>query len=37
MKRFDTDFMILDKEVNEKIKVIHFAGPGRKINEDYLL
>ena len=37
MKRFDTDFMIMDKEVNEKIKVIHFAGPGRKINEDYLL
>ncbi len=33
----NTDFMILDKEVNEKLKVIHFTGVGRKINADYLL
>ena len=37
MQKFDTDFMILDKEVNEKLKVVHFTGVGRKINENYLL
>ena len=37
MQKFDTDFMILDKEVNEKLKVVHFTGVGRKINADYLL
>ena len=37
MKKFDTDYMILDNQVNEKLKVVHFAGPGRKINENYLL
>ena len=37
MQKFNTDFMILDKEVNEKLKVIHFTGVGRKINADYLL
>ena len=37
MQRFDTDFMILDKEINEKLKVVHFTGVGRKINADYLL
>ena len=33
MQKFDTDYMILDNQVNEKLKVIHYAGPGRKINE----
>ena len=37
MNKFDTDYMILDKEVNEKLKVVHFTGVGRKINENYLL
>ena len=37
MKKFNTDYMILDKEVNEKLKVIHYTGVGRKINADYLL
>ena len=37
MEKFNTDFMILDKEVNEKIKVIHFTGVGRKINENNML
>ena len=37
MQKFNTDFMILDKEVNEKLKVVHFTGVGRKINENYLL
>ena len=37
MKKFNTDFMILDKEVNNKIKVIHYTGVGRKINENNLL
>ena len=37
MQKFNTDFMILDKEVNEKLKVIHFTGVGRKINANYLL
>ena len=37
MQTFNTDFMILDKAVNEKLKVIHFTGVGRKINADYLL
>ena len=37
MKKFDTDFMILDKEVNNNIKVIHYTGVGRKINENNLL
>ena len=38
MQKFDTDYMILDTEtINKKLKVIHFAGPGRKINADYLL
>ena len=37
MDKFDTDYMILDKEVNEKLKVVHFTGVGRKINENYLL
>ena len=37
MKKFDTDFMILDKEINDNIKVVHFTGVGRKINADYLL
>ena len=23
--KFDTDYMILDKEVNEKLKVVHFT------------
>ena len=31
MQKFDTDYMILDNQVNEKLKVIHYAGPGRKI------
>ena len=34
---FDTDFMILDKEINEKLKIVNFTGVGRKINADYLL
>ena len=33
MQKFNTDYMILDNQVNEKLKVIHYAGPGRKINE----
>ena len=33
MQKFDTDYMILDNQVNDKLKVIHYAGPGRKINE----
>ena len=33
MQKFDTDYMILDNQVNEKLKVIHYAGPGSKINE----
>ena len=33
MQKFDTDYMILDNQVNEKLKVIHYAGPGRKIND----
>jgi len=37
MKKFNQDYMILDKQINENIKVIHFTGVGRKINEDYLL
>ena len=37
MQKFDTDFMILDKEINKKLKVVHFTGVGRKINADYLL
>ena len=37
MQKFDTDYMILDNQVNEKLKVIHYAGPGRKINENNLL
>ena len=37
MQKFNTDYMILDKEVNDKLKVIHFTGVGRKINENYLL
>ena len=37
MDKFDTDYMILDNEVNEKLKVVHFTGVGRKINENYLL
>ena len=37
MKKFNTDFMILDKEVNNEIKVIHYTGVGRKINENNLL
>ena len=37
MNKFDTDYMILDKEANEKLKVVHFTGVGRKINENYLL
>jgi hypothetical protein len=36
-KKFDTDYMIMGDEVNEKIKVIHFTGVGRKINANYLL
>ena len=31
-KKFDTDYMILD-DVNEKIKVVHFTGPGKTIHE----
>ena len=37
MQKFNQDYMILDKQINENIKVIHFTGVGRKINEDYLL
>ena len=37
MQKFNTDYMILDKEINDKLKVIHFTGVGRKINADYLL
>ena len=37
MQKFNTDYMILDNQVNEKLKVIHYAGPGRKINENNLL
>ena len=37
MQKFNTDYMIMGNEVNEKIKVIHFTGVGRKINENYLL
>ena len=37
MQKFDTDYMIMGDEVNEKIKVIHFTGVGRKINANYLL
>ena len=33
MQKFDTDYMILDNQVNEKLKVIHYAGPGRKSND----
>ena len=33
MQKFDTDYMILDNQINEKLKVIHYAGPGRKIND----
>ena len=36
-KKFNTDYMIMGDEVNEKIKVIHFTGVGRKINANYLL
>jgi len=36
-KQFNTDYMIMGNEVNEKIKVIHFTGVGRKINANYLL
>tara|TARA_B100001094_G_scaffold283632_1_gene296495 strand:+ start:1106 stop:1828 length:723 start_codon:yes stop_codon:yes gene_type:complete len=36
-KEFNTDYMIMGNEINEKIKVIHFTGVGRKINENYLL
>jgi hypothetical protein len=31
-KKFDVDYMILD-DVNEKIKVVHFTGPGRNIHD----
>ena len=37
MQKFNTDYMIMGDEVNEKIKVIHYTGVGRKINENYLL
>jgi hypothetical protein len=37
MQKFNTDYMIMGDEVNEKIKVIHFTGVGRKINANYLL
>jgi hypothetical protein len=36
-KEFNTDYMIMGNEINEKIKVIHFTGVGRKINANYLL
>ena len=36
-KIFNTDYMIMGNEINEKIKVIHFTGVGRKINANYLL
>jgi len=31
-QKFDTDYMILD-EVNENLKVIHFTGVGKTVNE----
>jgi ABC-type enterochelin transport system ATPase subunit len=31
-QKFDTDYMILD-EVNENLKVIHFTGVGKTIEE----
>jgi hypothetical protein len=37
MQKFDQDYMILDEQINENVKVIHFTGVGRKINENYLL
>ena len=30
-KKFDTDFMLLD-EPNEKLKVVHYTGPNRAID-----
>jgi len=30
--KFDVDYMMLD-DVNEKIKVVHFTGPGRNIHD----
>ena len=29
--------LMIKNEVNEKLKVVHFTGVGRKINENYLL
>ena len=37
MQKFDTEYMIMGNEINENIKIIHFTGVGRKINENYLL
>jgi hypothetical protein len=37
MQKFNTEYMIMGNEINENIKIIHFTGVGRKINENYLL
>lgn len=37
MQKFDSEYMIMGNEINENIKVIHFTGVGRRINENYLL
>ena len=34
-KKFNTDYLIMGNEVNEKLKVIHFTGVGRKIGENW--
>ena len=36
MQKFNTDYMIMGDNINDKLKVIHFTGVGRGINEDYL-
>jgi len=33
----DKVYESLKNEINEKLKVVHFTGVGRKINADYLL
>ena len=32
-EKFNTDYMILDDYVNEKLKIVHFAGPYKTIHE----
>jgi len=36
MNKFNTDYMIMGDDINDKIKIIHFTGVGRKINENYM-